>query len=121
MSKPRTRCLRLELLLTVLVIVTTAGCSGSIPGVCGDALSAQAVPAETTLAVSQQFTPRMNLATCDGGHPVVDTFIWSASDTTIVRVDPGTGVTTGLAQGTTSLTATGVIYGPLSGTTVTVR
>ena len=107
--------------IVVLVLASaSAGCS-SPSEACGDALGITRRPADTTLTVGQQFSPQILLSRCRGTVPVFDSFVWSAQDTTIVRVDPRTGLTTAIAPGHTQLSVKGATYGPILGPTVTVR
>ena len=44
-------------------------------------------PTERTLVVGESFTPRTRFLGCLGTEPLDDEITWSASDTTVVRVD----------------------------------
>lgn len=55
-----------------------------------------------------------------GFAPVSGTYTWSSGDTTIATVDPSTGVVTGVAGGSTTVTATETSSGVQGDTTVTV-
>ena len=101
-----------------------AGCS-SPSDACDGALGVTLRPVDTTLVVGQQFTPQALLSKCQP-----NTSAWSAQDTTIVRVDPQSGLTTAIAPGRTQLSVTFawstgradvVTYGRVLGPTVTVR
>jgi hypothetical protein len=78
-------------------------------------------PPAQTLAVGESFTPSLKASTCGGYVIITDTFHWSAGDSTIVRVDSLSGVTTGIRPGQTYLRANGVRVGAINGLVVTVR
>lgn len=77
-------------------------------------------PSTKTLAVGESFTPSLVLYGCGGHLTYADTFHWSASDNTIIRVDAATGVTTGLRAGTARVFASGVRFGSVGSMGVTV-
>ena len=97
----------------VVVMVTVAGC-------CDADLQSRISPANRTLAVGESFTPSVELLSCGGTRPLSDVITWSAQDSTVVRVDPGTGRTTALRSGTTSVVASGAKYGYAGAVTVVV-
>jgi hypothetical protein len=78
-------------------------------------------PPAQTLAVGESFTPSLRATGCDGHLSYVDIYRWRASDTTIIRVDSLSGMTTGLRPGLALLLATGTRFGPLGWMNVTVR
>jgi hypothetical protein len=89
---------------------------------CADALTVRAIPTDTTLSVGQRFTAALYLSGCrDGSEQLHDTFSWGAEDTTVVRVDPISGVVTAVGSGQTRLVVHGARYGPQGGTSITVR
>jgi len=75
-------------------------------------------PQAQTLAVGQSFTPSVKLLTCGGHVTETDTYHWSASDSTIVRVDSLSGTTTGLRPGQANVfvrsASNGSLYGFVS-------
>jgi hypothetical protein len=79
-------------------------------------------PQTQTLAVGESFTPSIKLFGCGGQLTVTDTFHWSASDSTVVRVDSLGGTTIGLRPGQASVFVHGTRYGGLLGSvSVTVH
>jgi hypothetical protein len=78
-------------------------------------------PTTQTLAVGASFTPTIRLFGCGGKLEVTDTFHWSASDTTVVRVDSLGGTTTGLRPGQANVLVHGTRYGFLETVIVTVH
>lgn len=88
--------------------------------VCSLELGSRFSPAEKTLDVGAHFTPAVSLWSC-GGHLLLnDTFTWSALDSTIVRVEPLSGLTTAVRPGQTFVLARGARYGLFIGPQVTV-
>jgi hypothetical protein len=86
---------------------------------CTSELSAR-LPMQTTLAVGQAFTPSVELRSCGGRVVLTDEFTWATSDTTVVRVDTGTGRTVGRAPGRALVLPTGRRYGQIGWIDVTV-
>lgn len=61
-------------------------------------------PSDTTIAVGASFTPVVQVSGCVTEHtPRQDAFSWSSADSQVVRVEPGTGKTTAIAPGTTTV------------------
>lgn len=77
-------------------------------------------PPAKTLAVGESFTPSIVLYGCGGQLTYPDTFTWSASDSTILRVDASTGKTTGLRAGAARVSASGVRFSSVGSIGVTV-
>jgi hypothetical protein len=77
-------------------------------------------PQTQTLAVGASFTPSAKVMGCGGQLTYSDTFTWSASDTTIIRVDSLSGTTTGLRAGSARVLAHGARFGDIGGVSVTV-
>jgi hypothetical protein len=77
-------------------------------------------PPADTIAVGASFTPTVTLKGCGGQLTYSDTITWTASDTTIIRVDSATGLTTGLKPGSATAFSHGAKYGSLGGVGVTV-
>lgn len=96
--------------LAAAVLVTA--CSG-LPTVCTDELGFGVRPSERTLAVGESFTPEARATTCSGRETVDIDWEWSASDTTVVRVDARTGRTVGLRPGEAVVIATESPHGGL--------
>jgi hypothetical protein len=94
--------------------------SMSVSVSCTMELTPVLTPATQTLAVGASFTPSIRLFGCGGRLEVTDTFHWSASDSTVVRVDSLGGTTTGLRPGQASVFVRGTRYGVLGGVSVTV-
>ncbi|MBI3568577.1 MAG: Ig-like domain-containing protein [Gemmatimonadetes bacterium] len=94
--------------------------STDVAVVCTAELVAALTPRSQTLAVGASFTPTIKLYTCGGHLSPTDTFRWSASDGTVVRVDSLSGTTTGLRAGQATVRVQGARYGQLGGVTVTV-
>jgi hypothetical protein len=78
-------------------------------------------PPAQTLAVGESFTPSLRATGCGGHLSYTDIYRWRASDSTIIRVDSLSGVTTGLRPGLALLLATGARFGPLGYMSVTVK
>ncbi len=107
---------------SLVVAAAVSACSSSTVGGCAESLMTQAVPADTTIQVGQQFTAGIRLSTCgpealQGYHAVT----WASRDTTVVRIDAQTGRVTAVGAGRTMLQATSAQYGPLGGSYITVR
>jgi len=114
-SRPR-RCATLAL-CAIALATTACGCNPSI-GLSVD-------PRTTTLRVGQSFTPIASDVSSCRDRSRSETWSWTTSDTTLVRVEPATGRTTGLATGIATLkgltTLNGISTEPLVGVvTVTV-
>jgi len=77
-------------------------------------------PSTKTLAVGESFTPSLVLFGCGEHLTYSDTFQWSASDSTIVRVDATAGTTTGLRSGTARVFAHGTRFGSVGSMGITV-
>jgi hypothetical protein len=77
-------------------------------------------PSTKTLVVGESFTPSLVLLGCGGHLTYSDTFQWSASDSTILRVDATTGTTTGLRSGAARLFAHGTRFGSVGSMGITV-
>jgi hypothetical protein len=80
-------------------------------GDCATALLIQVAPAETTLSVGQRFTSRISLKGCRGRTDINETWAWTSADTTVVRVEPTTGVATAVGAGRAQLHARDATYG----------
>lgn len=78
-------------------------------------------PTSVTLEVGQGFTPSMRLTTCGGRLPVPATFSWSASDGTVLAVNPVTGETMALRSGTAQVIGRASVSGVVGVVNVTVR
>jgi hypothetical protein len=107
---------------SLLVLPAIAASCSNPFAACADILRVRPIPADTAVSVGQQFTAGLDLGTChDGRRKLQDTFSWTAADTTVVRVDPSTGVVRAVRSGQTRLVVLATKYGPLAGTLVTVR
>jgi hypothetical protein len=75
-------------------------------------------PQTQTLAIGQSFTPSVKLLTCGGRITRTDTYHWTASDSTIIRVDSLSGTTTGVRPGQAGVfvrsATNGGLYGVVS-------
>ena len=89
--------------------------------VCTMELRINLTPTERTLIIGESFTPSIKLSTCGGRLQVEDTFRWRANDTTVVRVDSVSGMTTGKRAGTTFVLVKGTRHGNLGIIPVTVN
>jgi uncharacterized protein YjdB len=87
---------------------------------CTMELVAVYTPSTKTLIVGESFTPSLVLFGCGGHLTYSDTFQWSASDSTIVRVDAMTGTTTGLRSGAARIFAHGTRFGSVGSMGITV-
>jgi hypothetical protein len=77
-------------------------------------------PSAKTFAVGESFTPSIVLYGCGGHLTYPDTFQWSASDSTVIRVDASTGTTTGLHAGSARVFAHGARFSSVGSIGVTV-
>ncbi len=84
-------------------------------------LRIELTPPQQTLAVGGRFVPSVSLSSCGGHVTLTDAFTWSATDPTILSVDPSSGETTALKVGTTSVWVRGTHYGILAYIPVTVQ
>jgi hypothetical protein len=109
------------------VVASVAGAHGpltdslAVDVECTLELAVHLTPIADTLSVGAGFTPSISVSTCGGQIQVKDTFQWTSSDTTVIRVDPVTGQTTGLKPGPAVTFVRGVSYGALGGVFVLVR
>jgi hypothetical protein len=87
---------------------------------CTEELTVIHTPPADTIAVGASFTPTVILKGCGGQLTYSDTITWTASDTTIIRVDSASGRTTGLKPGSATAFSHGAKYGSLGGVGVTV-
>lgn len=76
---------------------------------------------EQRLAVGGSFTGTVALSSCGGRERLKDTFVWSARDTLVVRVEAATGRVTGRSPGTTFVDVRGIRYGPVGTIPVVVQ
>lgn len=95
---------------TTVIGVTAVTASGTVSSttiltVSGTAANVAVTPLTWSLksAQTKQFTAS---ATDAGGNPVTTTFTWSSANTAIATIDPVSGVATGKAVGSTTITAT---------------
>ena len=114
-----TRPLRLSAVLIGAAIL--AACAASATGVCTDDLRIQLGPQDTTVRVGASYQARIALSTCGGRKQVLDSFVWTAANPAVVRVDAPTGRVTALAVGETRVDVAGERYGRLGGIRVTVQ
>ena len=78
-------------------------CGGGQPGGPVASVTVSPNPASVVLGATRAFTA---LAKDADGTTVTTTFTWSSSDLTIANINPTTGVATGLALGSATITAT---------------
>ena len=78
-------------------------CGGGAPGGPVAVVTVTPNPAAVALGTTRAFTATPKDA---GGATVTTTFIWSSSDPSVASIDPATGIATGVAIGTTTITAT---------------
>lgn len=78
-------------------------CGGGVPGGPVATVTVTPNPAAVAVGATRAFTATPRDAS---GTTVTTTFIWSSSDPTKASIDPATGIATGLAIGTTTVTAT---------------
>jgi hypothetical protein len=114
------RAMGLTWIVAMLPGAPTLADSIRVSVVCTLELGSSFSPTEKTLDVGAHFTPAVTLWSCGGHLPLNDVFTWSAVDSTIVRVDPVSGLTTGLRPGRTFVLARGSRYGLFIGPQVTV-
>ena len=108
---------------TALALTVLEACDARFLGTaCTDELRVDLQPAgEQQIAVGGGFSPRITLSTCGGRERLSDTFTWSARDTVVARVDPGTGRVTGRSPGSTAVDVRGTRYGAVGTIPVVVR
>lgn len=109
---------------TVAFGITTAAfaaCSSSpVSTVCPSDLRFEVTPSTRTVRIGEQFTAQVTAFGCAGTERLSDTWIWSAVDTTVVRVDSLSGTIGGRAVGSTLVFPTGRRYGRGQAVQVTV-
>jgi uncharacterized protein YjdB len=107
-----------------LVASAAVSCSRESPSfvsVCTRELTSTLTPHDTAVALGSHFTARVALASCGGSEHLTDTFTWISEDSSIARVDPASGNVTATGLGGTTLSVTGVQFGQIGRTHVTVR
>ncbi len=78
-------------------------CGGGVPGGPVAIVTVVPNPASVAVGATRVFTATPRDA---GGTTVTTTFTWSSSDPAVATIDPATGITTGVALGTSTITAT---------------
>ena len=97
--------------LAAALLVTTSGCAALTP--CGsDDLSYRATPASASIAVGDKFTATTEFLGCHGTRTLADEVHWSSGDTSLVRIGATSGAVVALKAGATTVTGTGVRFGP---------
>lgn len=91
-----------------------------VVGTCTLELRMSVSPLTKTLYVGESFAPVASLTTCGGLVSVNETFVWSALDPAVIRVDSLTGQSLGLRGGSTSIRAMAKGYGIARDLPVTV-
>ena len=104
--------------LFLTLIVFAARCPSGV--VCPADLRATFTPADTTIAVGQNFIARVDLKGCGGTQTLVDEITWTTQNSAVASAQQTTGFVTGVSAGATQILATGRTYGPLGGIHVTV-
>ena len=91
--------------VAVLVAVTLGGCSGFFPGK-NTIVSLSLSPSGAFVKpqATQQFTATATFGNSSQGD-VTDQVAWTSSQTGIATIDPSSGLATGVALGTTTITA----------------
>ena len=84
-------------------------------------LRVEMTPTQKTLTIGTGFLPAVKLLSCGGHMTLTDTFTWTASDPSILSVDPSSGATTALKTGVASVRARGAQYKTLTEIPVTVQ
>lgn len=96
-------------MLLVASLLLSASCSRtdatSPEPPCPADLRAQITPGAQTLRPGDTITLQAAAFGCAGTKPLAATWSWSASDTTVVRVDPRTGAITARRVGTSDVLA----------------
>jgi uncharacterized protein YjdB len=82
-----------------------AGCGGILPTACTDELGIEVEPEQRTIRVGETVQARAFGVTCGGRKRSPYTVAWRTANAGIVSVDPQSGVITGLAPGTATVTA----------------
>jgi Bacterial Ig-like domain (group 2) len=111
MTRIRAGVLGLTLLLGACVITTSD---------CADDLQIRTSPIDTTIRIGQQFHVGVTLRGCHGQLPLSDVITWTSEDSTVARVDSTSGTVTGWSVGATVIWGTGVTYGSVAASRVTV-
>lgn len=89
---------------------------------CTAELTVSLSPTAKSLAIGEHFTPTMSVTTCGGQVPVNTTITWSASDATVLSVNPTTGESTALMGGSSNLQGyADVVHAIIAIIPVTVR
>ena len=105
---------------TTTVSASAMGANGSVPLTVSTAtLTGLTLPTSGIMAVGSTFNFRVTAQYSDGGSVPVGTAVsWQSSDTSIATIDSA-GAITGIAPGTTTITAT--LQGASASTTLTVE
>jgi hypothetical protein len=62
------------------------------------------LPGDTTVKLGSQYKPTFRMSTCGSAPQQVST-AWVSEDTTVIRIDPGTGVLKAIGLGRSRLSA----------------
>ncbi|MGH7483022.1 MAG: Ig-like domain-containing protein [Longimicrobiales bacterium] len=88
----------------VMVVSLVASCGFLAGEACTDDLSWRVTPTEATLDVGESTTVKAEALGCGGTEPLEEDMRWSSEDPSVASVDPITGLITGHAEGSTTVT-----------------
>jgi hypothetical protein len=91
------------------------------PTGCDADLLIQMSPADTSIRVGDQFHVGVTLRGCHGQRPLSDVVLWTSDDSSVARVGAATGTVSGVRPGDTVIRGTGVTYGNVAASRVSVR
>jgi uncharacterized protein YjdB len=94
-----------RLLAASALALGLAGCGSFLPTACTDELGIQVEPERRTIRVGDTVQARAFGVTCGGREREPYTVAWRTANAGVVSVDGETGVITGLAPGTATVTA----------------
>jgi len=89
--------------------------------VCNLDLIVGVAPADTTISVGGQITPRVTLLGCSGTRVLTDSLTWTSTQPAIAVVGTRTGIVIGASPGVATVTANGKTYGRIGAINVVVR
>lgn len=107
--------------LGVILVVSAIGCGSDAITVCPSDLRVGVAPADTTISVGGQLSPRVTLLGCGGTKVLADSITWTSSNVAAAVVGTNTGTVIGAGQGSAVITATGRTYGRIGSVSVSVR
>ena len=94
--------------------------SSKVESACTAELGVHVAPWEPNLKVGEKVTLTVELSSCGGLEHLTDAYTWTSEDTSVVVVNPTTGLITARAPGQAWLHLEGAKYGNLGDYRVTV-